>query len=255
MSNISDILKERQKTHGEYAEHARCTQRIMDALVAERGWDDLPAMIKETLHMNAHKLGRIVTGNPYVKDHYDDISGYAQLISERLIDKVGIDPMYVGEGPLPHLYEGRVTSEMLDNGAITSDKIYLGNTDTATIEAKTIKEEHASPLPTSERLVPRYEPSRDEIDKHDAATVASLIGEPKVGEQRAKGPLSGVHVIQGMRRFDGDWAKVRQCADQGSVDGKNKMDPYRNLAEYLGTTRYVAKVLALNSLYGHVDHG
>jgi hypothetical protein len=84
------ILEERKKTHGEYTEHARCTQAIMRAVQAERNWDDLPDPIRETVHMIAHKLGRIAVGNPYVHDHYLDIEGYAHLIVERTEDGVGM---------------------------------------------------------------------------------------------------------------------------------------------------------------------
>lgn len=79
-----ELLAERGKTHGEYAEHARCTQSILRVLQAERGYPALSDMQKETLHMIAHKMGRIVTGNPDLADHYDDIAGYAKLISQRL---------------------------------------------------------------------------------------------------------------------------------------------------------------------------
>lgn len=78
------LLAERGRTHGEYSEHARCTQNILRALQMERGWPTLTDMQKETLHMIAHKMSRIVTGNPNVADHWDDISGYSRLISQRL---------------------------------------------------------------------------------------------------------------------------------------------------------------------------
>ena len=34
--------------------------------------------------MIAHKIGRILAGNPDFKDHWDDIAGYAVLISQRV---------------------------------------------------------------------------------------------------------------------------------------------------------------------------
>lgn len=82
--DTNKLLEERGKTHGEYSEHARCTQTIMRALMAERNWSDLPDIMKESLHMIAHKMGRVVTGNPYVHDHWDDTSGYAVLVSQRI---------------------------------------------------------------------------------------------------------------------------------------------------------------------------
>jgi hypothetical protein len=83
-----ELLAERGKTHGEYADHARCTQAIMRAMQVEKNWPDLSDMQKETVHMIAHKLGRIATGNPDIPDHYDDIAGYAKLVSQRLENPV-----------------------------------------------------------------------------------------------------------------------------------------------------------------------
>lgn len=82
--NTEELLAERAKTHGEYSEHARCTQSIMRAMMGERNWEGLSDIQKESLHMFAHKMGRIVTGNPNIHDHWDDIAGYARLVSERI---------------------------------------------------------------------------------------------------------------------------------------------------------------------------
>jgi hypothetical protein len=40
--------------------------------------------MREALHMIAHKMGRIATGNPNIKDHWADIAGYATLIANLL---------------------------------------------------------------------------------------------------------------------------------------------------------------------------
>lgn len=84
VTKTEDLLEVRKSTHGEYSEHARCTQRIMRALMAERNWPNLTNIQLESLHMFAHKMGRIVTGDPNVHDHWDDIAGYAVLVSQRL---------------------------------------------------------------------------------------------------------------------------------------------------------------------------
>lgn len=84
MSDIHSVLNERKTTHGEYTEHARCTQRIMDAMMVERNWAELDPIQKESLHMIAHKIGRIMVGNPNHEDHYTDIIGYTQLVLDRL---------------------------------------------------------------------------------------------------------------------------------------------------------------------------
>lgn len=79
-----ELLIERGKTHGEYSDHARCTQNIMRAMQSEKNWERLSDIQKESLHMFAHKMGRIATGNPDIHDHWDDIAGYAKLVSDRI---------------------------------------------------------------------------------------------------------------------------------------------------------------------------
>ena len=79
-----ELLIERGKTHGEYTDHARCTQNIMRAMQSEKNWYSLSDIQKESLHMFAHKMGRIATGNPDIHDHWDDIAGYAKLVSDRI---------------------------------------------------------------------------------------------------------------------------------------------------------------------------
>jgi hypothetical protein len=73
------LLAERATTHGKYEEHAEVTQGI---LMAGTSWHKLTPCQRESLHMFAHKMGRIVTGNPNLNDHWDDIAGYAVLVSK-----------------------------------------------------------------------------------------------------------------------------------------------------------------------------
>lgn len=91
MTNIDNILSERRKTHGDYTEHAACTQAILQILQSHRNWSKLADDQRETLHMIAHKMGRIVTGDPNVNDHWDDIAGYAKLSSERVSARLDPD--------------------------------------------------------------------------------------------------------------------------------------------------------------------
>lgn len=84
MTNTDELLAERGKTHGDYADHANITQNLKDAMRDEPGWNRLDPMQRETLEMIAHKIGRILAGNPNFADHWDDLCGYARLISQRL---------------------------------------------------------------------------------------------------------------------------------------------------------------------------
>jgi hypothetical protein len=93
--DTTKLLAERGKTHGEYRDHARATQGVMRVLSAEKNWSTLPDIMKETIHMIAHKLGRVVTGDPYVEDHWFDIEGYSRLVRERLgLVKADPDDIY-----------------------------------------------------------------------------------------------------------------------------------------------------------------
>lgn len=80
---IDAILAERQKTHGDFADHAGITQSIKD-IMRQNGIERLNDSQTESLEMIAHKIGRILAGNPDTKDHWDDIAGYAKLISNQL---------------------------------------------------------------------------------------------------------------------------------------------------------------------------
>ena len=83
-NNIDALLDEREKTHGDYAEHADVTQRLKIIMHNHDGISQLSFMQLEALDMIAHKIGRILAGNPNFKDHWDDIAGYARLVSQRL---------------------------------------------------------------------------------------------------------------------------------------------------------------------------
>lgn len=84
--SIEAILAERGKTHGDFTDNARVMQALKRIVHAEVGWDKLTDVQREALHMILHKVGRIISGNPNTKDHWDDIAGYAKLTSERIVE-------------------------------------------------------------------------------------------------------------------------------------------------------------------------
>lgn len=85
--SLSTLLAERQKTHGDYGRHACVTQAIKRVFQAP----GLPGALalddsqKESLDMIAHKIGRILAGDPNHEDHWRDIAGYATLVADRLL--------------------------------------------------------------------------------------------------------------------------------------------------------------------------
>ena len=84
MTNINELLAERQKTHGDFNAHARITQQLKDVMVDSPNWQKLSPSQKESLEMVAHKFGRILSGNPNILDHWDDCQGYLRLVSIEL---------------------------------------------------------------------------------------------------------------------------------------------------------------------------
>ena len=78
---IDAILAERWKTHGSFHAHANCTQTLEDTFYSFKEKDHFTAVQLEALHMIFHKLGRIAAGSPHFQDHWDDIAGYAILVS------------------------------------------------------------------------------------------------------------------------------------------------------------------------------
>jgi len=84
MTDISETLKERGTRYGEFHEHALVTQSIKHAMKTGNNWERLTADKKEALEMIAHKIGRILNGDPEYKDSWHDIIGYAKLVEETL---------------------------------------------------------------------------------------------------------------------------------------------------------------------------
>lgn len=87
MVDVNALLDERARTHGHFPEHAAITQHIKDLLRSQRNWSGLTASQKESLDMIAHKIGRILAGNPHFEDHWADISGYSTLAEREVASR------------------------------------------------------------------------------------------------------------------------------------------------------------------------
>lgn len=81
---ITATLAERGKRYGVFSKHAEVTQAIKHALFTCRARSSLAPDQVEALEMIAHKLGRIVNGDPDYADSWVDIAGYAKLVADRL---------------------------------------------------------------------------------------------------------------------------------------------------------------------------
>lgn len=90
---ISETLKERGSRYGEFAKHGEISQGLKDVMRCVDGWNGLPLDMRESLEMIQHKIARILNGDPEYIDSWHDISGYAQLIENRLKEtERGLEP-------------------------------------------------------------------------------------------------------------------------------------------------------------------
>lgn len=84
---IAQTLEERGARYGVFAEHARITQSIKRAMIDSPNWSKLTDDKKEALEMLAHKIGRILNGDPEYKDSWHDICGYTKLVENTLAEQ------------------------------------------------------------------------------------------------------------------------------------------------------------------------
>lgn len=82
-TEVEAILAQRGQSYGPFPRHAEITQKLKQVM-REHGYLNLAPDQVECLDMLAHKVGRILNGNPDIVDHWDDIAGYSRLVSKRL---------------------------------------------------------------------------------------------------------------------------------------------------------------------------
>lgn len=83
-TDVDAILAERGSRYGVFAEHAKIAQRLKDNMRHTPNWDKLDNDQAEALEMIAHKIGRILNGDPNYDDSWADIAGYSKLVADRL---------------------------------------------------------------------------------------------------------------------------------------------------------------------------
>ena len=86
MTDLNATLAERGSHYGDFRGHSEVTQdlkAIIDMHLERRNKALAPDQ-QEALEMIAHKIGRIINGDPDYADSWHDIAGYAQLVENRL---------------------------------------------------------------------------------------------------------------------------------------------------------------------------
>lgn len=77
--DTTETIQERSKTHGPFPHVCSVAQALKREMQRAPGWEALNASQKEGLEMVAHKMARILVGDPNEPDHWHDIAGYATL--------------------------------------------------------------------------------------------------------------------------------------------------------------------------------
>lgn len=107
MADIEKLLNEKEKQHGDYKEVSRISQSLKEVLRSGSNWAKLSDAHKDALEMISVKLARVMTGDSGLRDHWDDIGGYAGLGA-----RYGSSPTNVsfdlrkalnGNPPMPHV--------------------------------------------------------------------------------------------------------------------------------------------------------
>jgi len=80
MTDVDKVLEERGKRYGSFEEHARITQQFMEVAETSPSYSKLSYVHKEALHMNLHKVARMLCGDPWYDDNVVDIIGYNKLL-------------------------------------------------------------------------------------------------------------------------------------------------------------------------------
>jgi hypothetical protein len=76
---MSDVLEERQTTHGDFHDTARIAQALKVVVRSGPSWRCMDAAQREAVEHICTKLARIVSGDNNAPDHWDDVAGYARL--------------------------------------------------------------------------------------------------------------------------------------------------------------------------------
>lgn len=78
--NIDKTLEERGKKYGDFKDHAKIAQGLKAVMYECPNWGELSSDKKECLEMVAHKIARILNGDPEYLDNWHDIIGYTRLV-------------------------------------------------------------------------------------------------------------------------------------------------------------------------------
>ena len=83
-NHADPLLADRGARYGAFADNAAVSQALKAVMRDTSKWASLDPDMKEALEMNAHKISRILCGDPRYDDSWVDIAGYATRVADRL---------------------------------------------------------------------------------------------------------------------------------------------------------------------------
>jgi hypothetical protein len=83
-SGIDKTLAERGARYGKFVDHSFYAQSLKCVMARSPNWPTMKDDQREALEMVAHKIARILSGDPNYADNWHDIMGYAKLVDDRL---------------------------------------------------------------------------------------------------------------------------------------------------------------------------
>lgn len=87
-NQIDAILAERERRYGKFEDHAKISQSLQAIMRhANSRWDKMQPDQREALEMIAHKIARIINGDPDYADSWIDVAGYATRVANRLQER------------------------------------------------------------------------------------------------------------------------------------------------------------------------
>ena len=83
-TELEQTIAQRRGRYGPLIESGEAAMKLEDYLRSLPGWERLAYDQREALAMVAHKISRIMCGDPNYDDSWVDIAGYAQNVVNRL---------------------------------------------------------------------------------------------------------------------------------------------------------------------------
>lgn len=85
---VESTLEARELDYGDFAEGSEVFAALINAMGLGKRWNDVEGYQLNALVMIAHKISRLLNGNPNHRDGWHDIAGYATLAERELARRV-----------------------------------------------------------------------------------------------------------------------------------------------------------------------